>query len=409
MKILKNVFVYYIIINYFFPAPLRFFYSFVLRTDILIYAINLIFISLILLYKSKSVFTYINNNIWLCSYLVILIFYSLALADFKIVLYFFYIIIPLFFFYFFNYEVLDFIDTNKVVFVSLFLLCSAGIIYDYYFDFPWKGLASTNIGGNDVDISKDWTTGGIERIAGFSRSSYDAALAVMFFLILIICKYKNLIIIHAAFAIAFISIYLTTTKGCLVSLIVVYFVYITNGFKEKFRHFSLRTIVVLLSTLMIILPLGILQDFEIPFFNNQSFKDRIYNEWPFIMHQFKDFISYILGLGIGDVGLGKQLYGNARLASPGDNLFIFLYSNLGLLAFGLFFVISKRLKIVSNDLFKYMTVFLFSYGITTNILESPIGQLVITISLFMSFNGFAASKEETEIPSTEFNYDLHKL
>ncbi|MCO5948249.1 hypothetical protein [Mucilaginibacter flavidus] len=333
----------------------------------------------------------------------------MALADYKVVLYFFYIIIPLFFFYFFNYEVLDFIATKKTIFISLFLLCSAGIVYDYYFDFPWKGLASASIGGGNVDVSKDWTTGGIERIAGFSRSSYDAALAVMFFLILIICKYKNLVLIHIVFTIAFISIYLTTTKGCLVSLAVVYFVYITNSFRERFKEFSLKTIVILLSALMIILPLGLLKDFEIPFFNNQSFKDRIYNEWPFIMHQFKDFISYVLGLGIGDVGLGKQLYGNARLASPGDNFFIFLYSNLGLLAFVLFFVIAKRLKIVKDDLFKYMTVFLFSYGITTNILESPIGQLVITISLFMSFNGFAAQKEDTEISSTEFNYDLHKL
>ncbi|MEP6611062.1 MAG: hypothetical protein ABJA76_04240 [Mucilaginibacter sp.] len=385
MKILKNLFVYYTIISLFFQAPLRFLYSFILSADFLVYAINFIFISLVLLYKSKSIVTLINNNIWVFSYLVVILLYSLSLADYKEVFYVFYVITPLLFFCVFSDELIGFLDTHKSLFIVIFLLCAAGIIYDYYYDFPWKGLSFTNLSGNSVDVSRDWTASGVERIAGFSRTSFDAAMAMLFLLILILYKYKNFIIIHITFIIAFISIYLTTTKGCLISLLLVYFVYIINGFKSAFKKVSLQITIISLSILMVSLPLGILQGFEIPILSNESFKDRINNEWPFIMRQFTEFISYVFGLGIGDVGLGKQVYGNANMGSPGDNLFIYLYANIGLLAFGLFLVVLKRLKTVNSDLFKYMAVFLFSYGITTNIVESPIGQLVIAFSLFIVY------------------------
>jgi len=395
MKILKNIFVYFIIVNLFFTAPLRFLFSFVLKLDFLNYLLNTIFILSIIFFKWKQIGTVIAKNKWVFSYFLIVIFYSLLFENFKVVIYFFYILLPFAFFSLYYKQVLDIFNNSKWLFIIVFILCTGGIVYDYFFDFPWKSLSYT-IGGNDIDFAKDSTYNGAERIAGFARSSFDAALGLLFLLIMIIYRSKNGLLNQVLFITTFATIYITTVKSCLITLLLIYIIYMGKIINQAVQKRILMSVYLFLSVFIVILPLGILQDFQVPILNNESLRDRINNTWPFIVNEFHTIFDYILGTGIGSVGGGQQVFGILKLYSPGDNFFIFIYPNLGIISLSVFYLGYIRVKKIYNPLFRYMLVILFSYGITSNMIESILGQLIIFVSLFIPFN---SNSDNDEMPS----------
>jgi hypothetical protein len=415
MKILKNFFLYYIIISYFFPAPLRFLFSFILGADILSYSLSIFLVLAMFVFKRKQILNAINEYSWVFAYLILLAIYSAAFESLIMISFLFYMFIPFFFYILYQKEILNFINTSDKLLIVLLILSSVGIIYDYYFDFPWKAL-SFNVDGKDVEFAKNWSADGVERVAGFYRSSEAAAIGTLLLAILIIYNSKNIIFHHLVFALAFISVYITTTKGCLVSVILVYMVYLSQFINKNFAKAAIFSLISVLCIAIVILPLGLLQDVQVPFLNNSSLLDRINNEWPLLMNHFKSFTDYVLGLGIGAVGVPQKIYGNENIFSPADNFFIYMYGNFGIAVLIIFKLVFSRLKKINNQLFLYMTVFLFSYGVTTNIAEAPLGQLMIAISLCMSFNKpFEQVEEsyeqieETDISTNDYHYDLHKL
>jgi len=408
MKILKRGAIIFIIINLFFQAPLRFLFSFVLRADSLNYSFNIILVLSMIIFKRKQILNAFNKYSWIFAYLIILALYSAMFESYIMIFFFIYMIIPFFFYILYYNEILDFIHTSDKFFIIVLILSSAGLIYDYYFDFPWKSL-TYKIDGKDVELAKDWMSDGVERVAGFYRSSYDAAMGILFLAILVIYKSKNIIFHHLIFVITFVSIYITTTKGCLVSVLLVYVVYLLQFVNKIFAKTAIKFMVFILCVLLVFLPLGIFQNLHVPFLNNASLLDRINNEWPFLMGQFKRFTDYVLGLGVGAVGLPQRIYGNSNIYSPADNFFIYMYGNFGIAVFIIFKLIYSRLKKFDNLLFIYMLVFLLSWGITTNTVEAPLGQLLIAFSLFMSFNTSGKQMDEADISLNEYSYDLHKL
>lgn len=382
MGTLRRLLVFYIVLNFFFAAPLRFLYSFILKADYLNYLLNAIFIGLIILYKRKLIINTISKYKWIFVCFLIIIMYSSVFESYKVIGMFFYVIIPFFFFALFNEKVIEIITSSPKLVLIVFIVSTMGIVFDYYYDFPWKSL-SYSVAGKDIDVARDWTdTDSVERVGGFFRASYEAATGMIILAILLLYKTRNLILTHIIFVITLICILITTTKSCVVSVGLIYIVYITGFFGYSIKKKVSLFLISILSFVGIILPLGMIPNFKIPEFNNYSFIDRLTNTWPRLLKLFESPIQYILGLGVGAIGLGQETFGNLKLANSGDNMFIYLFGNMGILAFGLFFIIFDRMKKNDSAIFIYSTVYLLSYGITANIIESPINQLILTIVLF---------------------------
>jgi hypothetical protein len=384
LNFLKKFLVLYVVINYFFAGPLRFLFSFLLKADFLNYSLNIIFVILILIYKRNIVLRLVNKYLLIFVYFFIVVLYSAFFEDIKIIIFFFYVIIPFIFFVLFKEDVLDTVLASQKLIYIIFVISAIGLAYDYYFDFPWKSLSYT-IGGKDIDVSRDWTDDSVERVAGFFRASYDAASGMILLLILILYRSKNIIISHILFALTAMCVYITTTKSCLISILLIYCIYVINLLGISYKKTIINWLMFILSFFMIVLPLGIVNNVEVPFLKNDSFKDRIFHTWPEIVKQFETIVQYVFGLGIGDIGLGLETFGNSSRANTGDNMFMYLYGNIGIITVGIFFIVFKRLKKIDNNIFIFTAIYMFSYAITANIVESPINQLAMAVCFALPF------------------------
>jgi hypothetical protein len=302
----------------------------------------------------------------------------------------------------FKDDLIETITTYKKTVVVTFIISVSGIIYDYYYDFPWKAL-SFSIGGRDVELSKNWSSDSVERVAGFFRSSDQAAAGVIFLCILLLYINKNFILNHIIIITTFFCVYLTTTKTALVALLIIYILYVLEFLRLEFRKRLIYWLIVSMIFAVILLPLGFVTDLNIPFLNNYSFKDRLVNEWPFVINQFNNFIQYILGLGMGSIGAAQVIFGKTKIASPGDNFFLFLFGNFGIITFGIFYWIYKNLKDNRENITIYLGVFLLSYGITYGVLESPLNLLILVIVAFYNSNSNNLLITERRINEGSYN------
>ncbi|HYQ43210.1 MAG TPA: hypothetical protein VER11_14615, partial [Polyangiaceae bacterium] len=100
-------------------------------------------------------------------------------------------------------------------------LAVAGVMLNTFVKFPWMGTTFELL-GQQSQIARDWTTNGIERLAGFSRASFTAANEIALFSTVLVARgsirpiFKVLI-----WAISALAIALTTSKTPLTILVIV--------------------------------------------------------------------------------------------------------------------------------------------------------------------------------------------
>ncbi len=129
-------------------------------------------------------------------------------------------------------------DRKLMRLLALVWLISLVALYldKYVLTFPWSGMETT-VGGLKVDISRGWdiTSGEDKRVAGFARSSIDAAalLPVLAFVITQRCRFVMRVLVLAATGAA---IFLTTQKGALLAFAAVAGVFVLP--RRTCRHTS---------------------------------------------------------------------------------------------------------------------------------------------------------------------------
>ncbi len=85
-----------------------------------------------------------------------------------------------------------------------------GIYLDYTFTLPWKGL-EYEVGGQNIEGNREWDAGGIDRLAGFGRSSATTAIILSCLSLYIIGQAKNKVVAISIFILTLLGIILTTT------------------------------------------------------------------------------------------------------------------------------------------------------------------------------------------------------
>ena len=197
--------------------------------------------------------------------------------------------------------------------------------------FPWAGMKTT-IGDLKVDISNNWdiASGFDRRVAGFTRSSIDAAMLVPMLALVIAprCRWLLRIVVLAATGTA---LYFTTQKGALVIFCCVSAALLLPRYMW---YKSLNALCLAGAAAAVILPFatqGALVSTAGGNFSLASFGMRIETTWPDAFRWIADNNVFPFGVGLGGIGGGQRLFALDQV-NAADNIFLFMYGNFGVLA-----------------------------------------------------------------------------
>lgn len=281
-----------------------------------------------------------------------------------------------------------------LIMLFVYILTAIGVYIDVCLDFPWKGF-TYNLGGSEIEGSRDWGYYGIERPAGFTRLSAAAAFYLLCTGLFVIGYVKQRSLKFAFFLIGIIAILLTTNKAAFSAFLIA----IITSFlrREKKPHFMLRTVLVYgLALIMILLPLSTkFIEYEINLsdpvnmFIFASFDMRLVDTWPQYMAGISEYGNYITGVGFGGGGSASKYFGGdeADILSVADNLALYLYGWFGFISLLIVFYIAnvslvlykKQMRI--ENLLAVVLVAILSVSITTDVIEALIFSLMLGISI----------------------------
>lgn len=274
----------------------------------------------------------------------------------------------------------------KMVFLTLCLATGVGVVGDRFIAYPWEGL-SVDVAGAQVSIGRVWYSGEWQRLSGFARASYDAAIYAIVSYIFFSALSSNALARLAVFSIAVITVVLTTTKGIVLAFAVV-------GMCEVFRSkpwlwkkiiTSTGSIFVLLGILLPALSLyvrpSLMFETEVERLLLYSFFDRMVNTWPGALSAIDSIEKFFFGAGIGSIG-AAQAYFDVVNYNPADNAFVYVFVIMGM-AGVLLLAYSVLHSLWVNDLFgnsialRTIAVFVAVYGVTTNLFDNPVAAFCI--------------------------------
>ncbi len=277
----------------------------------------------------------------------------------------------------------------------------AGIFINYFVVYPWSGLL-VDVGDVAISANREWTAGGVRRLSGFSRSSFDGAVIVLVLFIYLLNRWKGVVSRIGLTVISAAAIALTTAKGAAAALM---FCVVLAPLLSSIRsNFSAWRVPVLASLLAVAaigliipavseqLPFPRLQVGSMSYWIFASFVERAETTWPHAFDLLSSYWQWLTGRGIGGIG-AAQLRFEPNVYSPADSLFIYLFVTAGLLG-ALFYVYlalaSLRLQLgVMHHRMVFMFVCsCFTYGLTMNVIESAVFAMALgATTSFLAMQG----------------------
>lgn len=268
----------------------------------------------------------------------------------------------------------------------LFLLIAGiiGVAVNTYYVYPWEGF-SYLVNGKEIQGNRFWTSSGTRRLSGFGRSSFETAAYLLFLALMIISKKFK---IGVLWLLTGGAIFYTNTKGIFLAFIVITILLLP----WRFLPYTIKKGGLVFIVLMnIILPFAswifsIKQLTDVKFL--KSFEDRLVRSWPDALSLLSDSGNLLIGRGLGGIGVPQNIF-EPEKALPGDNLFVYLTVLFGIGAFiiYIFLILSiltkAKREVYSHPLFYMLSLYVFVYGITTNIIELPI--MAICLGLVIRF------------------------
>jgi hypothetical protein len=266
----------------------------------------------------------------------------------------------------------------KLIIACLWAVAVAGVFLSIFVDFPWTGFSYDRF-GIEVEGSRDWSTFGLPRFAGFSRVSYEAATVILLTCLMLEPTTEGRWAKAALWIATGAAIAVTTTKGLMGAYLLLLAWLATRRWRRLWQFLT-----ALIGTVMIALPVSTayvkynlgLSDIVTRFIL-VSFEDRLLNTWPDVLRMVGRDGSVILGRGLGGIG-GAQKFFEAGFYNPADNLFLYLYVLFGVGSFVIIFLFLRRIcrllrgPVAAPDTFRLLlSLSVLSFGLTANVIESP--------------------------------------
>ena len=270
----------------------------------------------------------------------------------------------------------------------LWVIVSAGVAINYFVTYPWEGFGYS-VGSLEVEGSRQWyATGGVKRLAGFSRSSFDAAGHIQILALLFVITLKRFITISTVWLISGAVILLTTTKGMFLVLLVLSPIVL---FRKFLPQSPIRALPLFFGVLGFALPASTLMftydsQFSNPTLANltYSYFDRLNYMWPEAWKLLAENGNMFMGRGIGGIGTA-QTYFEPSMFNAADNLFLYWFVVFGWAALPIVILLMLRtIKIKPLEDQEQFTIYclllaVIVYGMLTNIVENALFGIICGI------------------------------
>jgi hypothetical protein len=289
-----------------------------------------------------------------------------------------------------------------------------GIGLDVLLDLPWSGT-TYEFAGVLIEVTRQWGTFGVERAAGFGRSSFESAICLYSLLALrlaagrerpaVTTSAKSRVYDALVGSAAVVAVIVTTSKTTLLALLflaMVALIHVTFQRSQSRLEWGARSALAVMfscafaytlapflfllgsSTWLedVIADRGLVLRVLL-----QSFVERVQEVWPQAFATLSGPFTLWIGRGLGSVG-ASQLYFDPAGYNPADNVYVYM-----LLAFGLV-VLASLLGYLLVLVFRLfgtrrpdaaLVVFLSTilvFGATLNVVEAP--ALMMSLGLLLS-------------------------
>ena len=259
------------------------------------------------------------------------------------------------------------------------------VLLNPYLAYPWVGF-EYSVGSVSVETGREWWSGDVQRYSGVSRASFDAAIQSVILLTVAcghVAKRWWRLAMYGATA---YCIWLTNSKTVLVVLAIA--VVCIEISPAALRRIRVPTIAILVSFGWAMPLFGLLYNPRLNALNTSSslhsYEDRLRNMWPEAFDLWFQHGTWLTGRGLGALGTA-QTYFEPQLFNAGDNLHLYLFVTLGVLAAPLTVYVcwqvaqlrfsTQRLGRVPLVLF----IVTLTYGLTTNAIENASVALILAL------------------------------
>jgi hypothetical protein len=260
-----------------------------------------------------------------------------------------------------------------------------GVLANIFVTYPWAGMV-IQVGDTAVTANREWSTGGIARVSGFSRTSFDGAMCIILLAFYLVMTLERRVERITVWLLSGAAIAATTTKATIgvyiaatpmLPLLLTAEAYRPSGL--AIRRVVVCSALTLIAAIGLIVPvvtsqidLPLLQEGSIEHLLFASLVDRAWSTWPEAWSLLSSW-QVVLGRGLGGIG-AAQFYYEKELASPADNLFVYAYVTGGLAAAAIYVWVAQlcwslTLTTRVSRLCYCILLFLFVDGLTTNVIE----------------------------------------
>jgi hypothetical protein len=261
--------------------------------------------------------------------------------------------------------------------LCLFFAVAVGVIGDRFLDYPWSGY-SVQIGDTSIVASRNWTTFGVERAAGFSRSSIAAASILLTLGVYLVSAYCRRVVLALVWITAGVAIAVTTTKAIIGIYLILSAAYAIRFLLVRPFWVMLAYAATLTALLLPFVTVWVMPETRYDPAGDliwlHSLFARMEGGWPAVIEVVRADGSEFLGRGFGGIGAAAAYF--EGIVAPGDNLFVYVYGILGIPGVVLILVfalsaahaIRPHRSAIERVYASWALVFLV-YGITNNNLE----------------------------------------
>jgi hypothetical protein len=287
-------------------------------------------------------------------------------------------------------------DYEEVIFKFLawvFVLSSIGVyVNNFVGDFPWEKMDYETAFGVGK-ISKIWWAGGERRLSGFARVSYTAASVIGVSGAFVASSTRHTWVKLGVFFVGLPAIYLTTSKGVIISylLVSVWSLVAEDSLRRKFGS----VLAYFFGMVAILFPL------LAAYFDSNpdamrfapsvvgSFVERFTLTWPDAFSIYSEWYNFAFGQGVGGVAGALRFSERAYQFNPCDNMALYFYMNFGVLGVLYFvYVVNKTANVVersSESSFAFglqgAGLMILGYGITAQIVEDPAEMMLLGVAV----------------------------
>ena len=286
----------------------------------------------------------------------------------------------------------------------IFAVTLAGVLLNFLLErLPWEGFEYESAFGTVTTTRMWWIPGGISRLPGFTRTSFNAAMILGITGLLTMVKLRRFLPGAAVAVMTIAALLATTSKGMILAFpIAALWLLMEKGQASgRVLVYALCAVTLTFPFVIVLFDLGSSMPASAFPPLIVSAWERFTMMWPLAFDLLPDGPAAALGGGLGSIGT-PQLYGDApHRVNAADSLAVFMMVNFGLL--GLLYYVAPALgqrRVAEKDnavirrAYTAVLVIAYGYGISISMIEESFFAICLGLGLGAMATAYLQPREE---------------